>query len=337
MKILMTSVFFYPHIGGIETVTEYLADEFTRLGHSVIVVTNTKESGEKIFPYKVLRCPNPIDLFKAYKWCDVFVHQGISLKWVWPWLLMKKPWFIVYHQAYPYNNDINGRIKSFFSKVANNIAVSNVVYNGHALKDGIVIHNSYNAKIFRKINYEKRRGIVYVGKLFRSKGIFLLIDAYVEYKSRTGSTETLTIIGDGTDREEFINYVNSTKYSSDIILLGFRSPREICEILNQSKLQIVPSLDIEAFGLVVLEGLACGCFVIGSDGNGIEEALNNCGMTFKRGDKHDLANKIIDYYNLSDVDKKTFASKVSNHLNNLSLEKVANNYISFFSKYVKNK
>lgn len=47
MKILMTSVFFYPHIGGIETVTEYLADEFTRLGHSVIVVTNTKESGEK--------------------------------------------------------------------------------------------------------------------------------------------------------------------------------------------------------------------------------------------------------------------------------------------------
>lgn len=41
MNILMTSVFFYPHIGGIETVTEYLADEFVRLGHDVTVVTTT--------------------------------------------------------------------------------------------------------------------------------------------------------------------------------------------------------------------------------------------------------------------------------------------------------
>lgn len=42
MNILMTSVFFYPHIGGIESVTEYLADEFTRMGHNVTVVTRTE-------------------------------------------------------------------------------------------------------------------------------------------------------------------------------------------------------------------------------------------------------------------------------------------------------
>ena len=62
--------------------------------------------------------------------------------------------------------------------------------------------------------------IVYVGKLFRSKGIFLLIDAYVEYKSRTGSTETLTIIGDGTDREEFINYVPEMLDEYDKLFTG---------------------------------------------------------------------------------------------------------------------
>lgn len=37
MNILMTSVFFYPHIGGIESIAEYLADEFTRMGYAMTV------------------------------------------------------------------------------------------------------------------------------------------------------------------------------------------------------------------------------------------------------------------------------------------------------------
>lgn len=36
----MTSVHFHPHIGGIESVTEYLAGDFFRQNNDVTVITN---------------------------------------------------------------------------------------------------------------------------------------------------------------------------------------------------------------------------------------------------------------------------------------------------------
>lgn len=327
----MTSEFFYPHIGGIETVTEYLADEFTRMGHEVKIITNAIEKGDKNFSYQILRKPSVKTFWKAYKWCDVFVHQGISLKRVWPLLIKKKPWFVVYHQT-SYGCGIKGFVKRILSNFSNNIAVSKVVYNGHHLKDGVIIYNSYNNKIFQNYQLKNRKGIVYVGKLFRSKGCFLLIDAFIEYKKRTKSNVKLTIVGDGTDGEELKKYAKSTIYSSDICFLGFKNANEVCDILNRNEVQIVPSIDIEAFGLVVLEGLATGCFVIGSDGNGIEEALDGGGLIFKRGDMYDLVDKLMTYYQLSKADINTYKEKANKRLAELSLNYVAKKYIHEFDK-----
>ena len=34
------------------------------------------------------------------------------------------------------------------------------------------------------------------------------------------------------------------------------------------------------FGVVALEGIACGCVIVGSEGGGLEEAIGPCGVTF---------------------------------------------------------
>ena len=41
MRILLATHFLYPNIGGLETVARVLADEFTALGHKVVVVTQS--------------------------------------------------------------------------------------------------------------------------------------------------------------------------------------------------------------------------------------------------------------------------------------------------------
>lgn len=199
MNILMTSVFFYPHIGGIETVTEYLAEEFTRKGHTVTVVTATAEQGEKEFPFKVLRRPTTSQLWQVYKQSDVFVHQGISLKWVWPLLLKRKPWFIVYHGVY-YQPGILGKLKKLCSYFAHNIAVSETTKKGYALRKADVILNSYNDKVYKYTNSAIRRDFVYVGKLYVSKGLYILLDAFEKFKSVTASNWRLTIVGGVTLR-----------------------------------------------------------------------------------------------------------------------------------------
>lgn len=116
MNILMISLPFYPSVGGIETMTENLASEFTRKGHKVTVITRTPANREskKEFSFNVLRNSSIIDIFKEYRQCDIFVHQSISLKYIWPLFLIKKHFFIVYHQ-------IGGKCKGFKNKLKNRI------------------------------------------------------------------------------------------------------------------------------------------------------------------------------------------------------------------------
>ncbi|PSO87954.1 MAG: glycosyl transferase family 1, partial [Cyanobacteria bacterium QH_9_48_43] len=84
MKILLSSRYFYPSLGGTETDAEILAREFTSFGEEVKVVTQTPGSnvaadGSKL-PFEVIRQPGAIKLLKLVYWCDVYFHNGISLR-----------------------------------------------------------------------------------------------------------------------------------------------------------------------------------------------------------------------------------------------------------------
>ena len=55
---------------------------------------------------------------------------------------------------------------------------------------------------------------------------------------------------------------------------------------------VVPSIWNEPFGVVALEGLACGCVVIGSEGGGLKQAVGPAGLTFANGDAEGLASAL---------------------------------------------
>jgi len=290
----MVSVNFYPSIGGIEIMTENLAYEFHRMGHDVTIVTMTKDDDKKrSFPFIVLRNPSKIELLKSYFNCDVYIHQSISLKYVWPLFLRKKPFYIVYHQV-GWEAGLKGKIKKFFSYFAHNICVSKTTAIGYDLKKYDIIYNAYDDSVFKLYGNYKRKDIAFVGRLNRDKGAYLLIDAFNDFKDRTNSDYKLDMIGDSNERMDIEIYASKTKYASDIYILGSKNPKEVAEFLNQHKILAVTSTHpyYEAFGIVVLEGLACGCNVVGADGDGIEEALHGCGELYKNGDMKDLSKKI---------------------------------------------
>ena len=328
MNILMVSINFYPSVGGIEIITENLAREFVNLGHKVTIITNTPDDGIQTFPFIVLRNPSKIDVFKAYKTCDVFVHQSISLKYVWPLFFLKKPFFIVYHQV-GWEKGIKGKIKKCFSYFAHNICVSETTAKGYGLKKYDVIYNAYNDKIFKCINFSERKDIVFVGRLNRDKGAYILIEAFNIFKEKTRSCYQLSLVGDSDERDAIEAFANRTKYSSDIHFLGARSPQEVSKILNQHKVLAVTSTHpyYEAFGIVVLEGLACGCVVVGADGDGIEEALNGCGFLYKNGDINALS------YNLEKAISVKQGYKTKDWLSSREIVNVTNKYLILFKQY----
>jgi glycosyltransferase involved in cell wall biosynthesis len=66
----------------------------------------------------------------------------------------------------------------------------------------------------------------------------------------------------------------------------------LVKALNEHKVLLVPSKWKEPFGVVVLEGQACGCIPIASDGGGLADAVGDAGLLFQRDNVEDLVSKM---------------------------------------------
>ena len=109
MNILLCSVPLWPSIGGIETVSAVLAEQFAQRGHAVTVATLTPSSTEPESPYAVVRRPDAARLRALMRSADVVFHNNISLQFAWPGLGLRKPWVVAHHTWIPHQG--SGRLK----------------------------------------------------------------------------------------------------------------------------------------------------------------------------------------------------------------------------------
>ena len=82
----------------------------------------------------------------------------------------------------------------------------------------------------------------------------------------------------------------------------------------------------EAFGVVALEGIACGCVVVGSEKGGLPEAIGPCGATFPAGDTKLLAAMVRDVLR-SRVAIEQFRAGAAQHLAFHSADAAAQRYL----------
>jgi len=95
---------------------------------------------------------------------------------------------------------------------------------------------------------------------------------------------TLTIIGDGEEKNKLEQLVFNLGIQSRVIFTGSLQGNQLVEVLNEHRFILVPSVWEEPFGIVALEGMACGCLPIVSKTGGLPDAIGNAGLTFKRDD-----------------------------------------------------
>src|SRR5712691_12657167 len=101
MKILLSSYAFRPSVGGIETVSAILADEFVAAGHEVELITETPGEDRKE-SYHVTRRPSLKKLVDLIRWSDIVFQNNISLRSLIPALLLRKRVLVV-HQTWIQN------------------------------------------------------------------------------------------------------------------------------------------------------------------------------------------------------------------------------------------
>lgn len=328
MKILLGSHHFFPSTGGIETVSNLLGREFIRLGHEVRVITQTPGGGD--FPFSVIREPSPFELLRNVRWCDVFLQNNISLRTLWPLLFVRRTLFVT-HQTWIANPDGSTgwqhRLKRFVLRSATSFAISKAIAERLPVSS-IRIGNPYDAEVFKESPAEERnRELIFVGRLVSDKGVSLLLDVL---KSLDPNPH-LAIAGDGPERAALERQVADLGLQSQVDFVGPQQGEQLAKLLRQHQVLIVPSRWEEPFGIVALEGIACGCVVVGSAGGGLAEAIGPCGLTFPNGDTDALATAIAKL--LADPQERArLRQKAPLHLAPFTPQHVAGIYLEAMEK-----
>ena len=323
-----------------ETVAEVLVNEFFQLGHQVDVVTTTslgENIREKDWPFVVHRNLRLWSYWQLIKNADVVLHNCVSLKQLLPDLLYRKKVFVIHHTWYRLPDgllNINARLKRFLSGYLHNCYISKAIQQDLGHDAGKLIPNPYNNILFKsKPDIERHKSLVFLGRLVSDKGCMVLLEALKIAKDQhPWFKPDLTVIGVGPERPVLKSFAK-TYLPNQVRFVGKLQGEALADQLNQHQIMVVPSLWEEPFGVVALEGLACGCLVIGSEKGGLKDAIGPCGWTFPNGDAQALADLLIKVL----TDKADWNDKyaaVSAHLFKHTPSEIATAYINYFKAHV---
>lgn len=297
MKILLFSHSFYPNIGGIESISMMLANNFNkRQDVSVIVVTRTKEKGGKLFPFQVVRNPSFNEITSLLNWCDMVFENNPCFGMTWPNLLIRKPkivglqtWIVAPNEKTTFQQRLKKRILNDYNVVT---ACSNKIKN-FTFNNALVIGNPYDSNNFQQHTIIKKFDFVFVGRLVSDKGADMCVELLNELNNLDGKKYSLTIIGDGLEMKKLRELTTTYNLTNEIRFLGFLPAEAIAKELNEHRYLLVPSRWEEPFGIVALEGMACGCIPIVSDGGGLPDAVGKAGVVFERNSLDSLVQSTI--------------------------------------------
>jgi len=325
MKIAQVVCVYPPSIGGIGTAAEKLQKILSSHYESfVFTIKNNKleKNSKDIIGIKpLLKLGHGATLFsllkKLKKFDIIYFHYpffgtGLII-WLFKILNPNKKIIIHYHMDVKQKNILYKLLslveeiikKSLFKKSDLIISASlDYIKNGQMKK----IYKKYSQKFIEipfSVNTEefkpkdsienKEKTILFVGGLDKAhyfKGINILLQAVALIKN---AEFKLKIIGSGDLMDDFKKMAQDLKIADKTIFLGKVNKEELIENYQKAKVLVLPSINNnEAFGIVLIEAMACGTPVIASDLPGVRSVFENnkSGLLIKPGNINDLKNKL---------------------------------------------
>lgn len=131
-----------------------------------------------------------------------------------------------------------------------------------------------------------------IARLSEEKGHSYLIKAMEVVIAKVPKAQLL-IVGEGRMREELVNLTRTAGLEKSIFFLP--SVMDTQEVLSVMDLFVLPSLK-EGLGLALMEAMACGLCVIGSDVGGIKSLIQDKynGLLVRPADSQELSQAILE-------------------------------------------
>lgn len=283
MKICIFSRAFYPSVGGLERIAQLLATQATVFGHKVEVVTDVcgeSDEDDQQLPFKITRTREYRARALAFRRADAVLFVNVSLHGMLAAIFSGTPIIFSHHGIYRgrgFVGNILEFIKRQLTRVYPNISVSQFVAR-NIPADSVTVHNAYDNALFKQPEHpERTRDFVFCGRLVSDKGADVCVRAF-SHVLESVPDSTLTVIGDGPERQALQALVHNLGLSEQIQFTGILSGQELVVEFQRHACMVVPSLCEESFGIVALEGVACCDTVIVSRRGGLPEAVGGCGL-----------------------------------------------------------
>lgn len=332
-------------IGGLEQIAKTLATEFSKSGHDVVVVTDAKPNmavEDDQFKFDVVRACSSFKRYSVFSESDIILFMNVSLVGFVPAFFSRKP-LVFCHQGIYGTKDFGWKvfglelIKGTLTKFFPNIAASQFVANR---LPGVAIHipNAYDDQLFgRNAEILQSLDFVFCGRLVSDKGGQVAIDAFAKVRRRF-PVVSLTIIGEGPERSALEEQAESLGLKESVRFTGALRGEALVMALQTHGCMLVPSLWEEPFGIVALEGMACGNWVIASNRGGLPEAVGVGGECVPPTvEAFAIAmERYVDRARCADeVEKRNMEQKAECHLRNHRAEPVARRYLDALFNAVK--
>ena len=310
MKVILTTPYYPPHIGGVEVHVQNLASRLRRRGYDVEVISSTGfDDSVKVRTVPSIPIPySPIPLRFPRVSGDVY-HSHIPSPFFAREIAKRKlkPHVVTYHNDVVIPEKVDGRripaeIGGMIEKINEDITIpiletADVIIattKSYAKTSPIlsrfdveIVPNAIDINRYEFCE-EKDDYVVYVGRLVEYKGLPILLEAMKMVQKELPIK--LVVVGDGEDRRRFENLAKRLEVKVEF--KGRLSERKKIEAIKRARVLVLPSQSrLEAFGIVLLEAMACGTPVIGSNTAGVRDIAREGGLIFY--DVEDLAEKIL--------------------------------------------
>jgi len=161
-------------------------------------------------------------------------------------------------------------------------------------EENIYIKPNFTPENVEIIPFEQRkRQIVYAGRIEKIKGLDLLLQAWMKMGDKAPK---LLICGQGEIEEWCKEYIKNNEMAN-VEMLGYLPNREVKRIVAESMAVIYPTQWYEGFPMAVAEAYTAGTPIIASDignvGSLVDEGIS--GVKFKHNSVVDIAKKVEEF------------------------------------------
>jgi len=206
-----------------------------------------------------------------------------------------------------------------------------LLHNGISKKKLLLIKQGLPnyISITKKQIISSKLNLVFVGRIGKSKGLHLVLEAMKSFES---NLINLAVYGPVED-EEYLNYCQKKAISLNVQWHGIIDSKKVVETLQMYDCVVLPSIICEMSPLVIQEAFAAGIPIVASNVYGNSEQIleGKNGWLFKFNDSNDLKNKLKQL-----IEDPLLIAKAKQHVSPVTgFNKLANDYNNLYDSIIK--